>query len=229
MNNEYVRLYEIKTIPEVKDVDFNTVPLYSADNTLAGESKTYNLESAPQDDIWVRLRDLDEKVVGKIINSGIVPTTFENVNVISSPANRVGVIDNIAAWVKGRRARRKPRSLASPDDPEEYILPVVNTILVGNHVLRNPKVSKFEDCDLCRIIDLYTAKRVDGGWKLDPILTLIHGSELFNGETEYENNVFAKAKDLTEKEKIQYADKLIKIGDLEKFFNSPAVQSEKNF
>lgn len=105
------------------------------------------------------------------------------------------------------------------DDTE--VLPVVNNILVGNKI--NPNNNELE-----RIIDLYTAKRINNHWTLELITTLIHGSELFIGETEYGYNVFALAKDLTEEEYNKYQDRIIRLIDLDYYFDQYGLYGKAN-
>lgn len=102
-----------------------------------------------------------------------------------------------------------------------YILPVVNNLLVGNTI--DNKIGSLQ-----RIADLYTAKKRNGYWTLELITTLIHGSELFIGETEYGYNVFCMATDLTEQELSNMANEIIQIKDLDDFFKDKGLYGKAN-
>ena len=109
-----------------------------------------------------------------------------------------------------------------PLNNSTYILPVVNNILVGN------TIDAGNNSGIQRLIDLYTAKKRNGYWTLELITTLIHGSELFIGETEYGMNVFCLKDDLNQSEIARHADKLIQIKDLDDFFKTNGLYGKAN-
>lgn len=109
-----------------------------------------------------------------------------------------------------------------PIKNDTYILPVVNNLLVGN------TYEDGKDKELQRLINLYTAKKKNGYWTLELITTLIHGSELFIGETEYGMNVFCLVSDLGPEEVEKMADKIIQVKDLDDFFKTNGLYGKAN-